>query len=655
MSEQSNMMEYKPQKIHVQKGDEFINNPYQQKEQGFKANPNPNPQEPPVDKELERLKQNKALLDQFEYDLDEEHWVGKDAHGDLVIYSESQYSSLKQNIEKKLLEKQWESVPKEIETPYDKFEYDDDTDTWFLHSEDGNFLSYTDAEYQEKKKAFIEDEQQKRQEAQKKKEVEKANAQLNKTAEQQQLNESLKKEVKEANVKMENIQAPSGEVQKEPELTEWEENFSKFQSKDSLKMLEVRRSWKHYNSVKGTVNEVLALNDLIQACNNYCFLKISFFKRGEAKKRLEQVKLIRDRAKNALAISPYKDKLDQMVEIRKGDRKLEEERRKEKKIQQKQEDQEGEPTYIYTNADLNYSEMIPLSKKLTIGALGGLAWLVGSTVSLVAAPFKFVAGVGRKLYRHSMEKKYGIKYDTSSFAGFADSFKPKPYINRALVLFVNPIHIESSSKKKLAKERYEAEHELINQDLESYREKTYSDEDIDKDIVQDDAYESRNAYMECKAKLKELSSKKTSNMTSGQLQEHNDEIERLSKEVEEHQENVFRFAVMLKENGETINNDMYGELLEDRRERVEKAAKEAIKNYDQKKAQDEKDLKALQDTDTSGMSDLQREEHQKRITEIQLGMDLREDAIKDYIEQCKYDGKTVDMSVFGKALKDIYG
>ncbi len=88
---------------------------------------------------------------------------------------------------------------------------------------------------------------------------------------------------------------------------------------------------------------------------------------------------------------------------------------------------------------------------------------------------------------------------------------------------------------------------------------------------------------------------------------------------------------------------------------MEKAAKEAIKNYDQKKAQDEKDLKDLQDTDTSGMSDLQREEHQKSITEIKLGMDLREDAIKDYIEQCKYDGKTVDMSDFGKAYKDIYG
>ena len=108
---------------------------------------------------------------------------------------------------------------------------------------------------------------------------------------------------------------------------------------------------------------------------------------------------------------------------------------------------------------------------------------------------------------------------------------------------------------------------------------------------------------------------------------------------------------MLKDNGETINNDLYGEILEDRRERLKKAANDAIKDYDQ----NEKDLKALQDKDTSGMTDLQREEHQKKITESQYGMYSREDAIKDYIEQCKYDGKTVDMKRFGKAYNNIYG
>ena len=69
---------------------------------------------------------------------------------------------------------------------------------------------------------------------------------------------------------------------------------------DSVKMQNVKSALNAYAELsKGKMSsedERDYLNDIVSACDSYCFMKFSLFKFGEAKKRLSQVKEMRSKA-----------------------------------------------------------------------------------------------------------------------------------------------------------------------------------------------------------------------------------------------------------------------------------------------------------------------------------------------------------------------
>ena len=81
-----------------------------------------------------------------------------------------------------------------------------------------------------------------------------------------------------------------------------EKCFAEKQEGDSDRMLAVRNALKEYHEhLEGrdgpdTYNKWRLLTNIVKACKSYRFLRFSIFKRGEAKKRLQQVIALQEKA-----------------------------------------------------------------------------------------------------------------------------------------------------------------------------------------------------------------------------------------------------------------------------------------------------------------------------------------------------------------------
>ena len=169
-----------------------------------------------------------------------------------------------------------------------------------------------------------------------------------------------------------------------------EKCFAEKQEGDSDRMLAVRNALKEYHEhLEGspdTYNKWRLLTNIVKACKSYRFLRFSIFKRGEAKKRLQQVIALQEKAA-AMAEDEHEEMKmmgitdDDTIEgFYKGDQK----------------DEKG---YVWTNRAkaANEAWTAKLVNNTTVGqkaasiVIGGLAFLLYNPIRLagaaVMAPF----------------------------------------------------------------------------------------------------------------------------------------------------------------------------------------------------------------------------------------------------------------------------
>ena len=128
---------------------------------------------------------------------------------------------------------------------------------------------------------------------------------------QETFDKNLKENIKEGGIK-ENMLNPPEELQKEKQKDApagdsylvWNGVNIIKEGEDSVKMQNVKSALNAYAELsKGKMSsedERDYLNDIVSACDSYCFMKFSLFKFGEAKKRLSQVKEMRSKAMDRL-------------------------------------------------------------------------------------------------------------------------------------------------------------------------------------------------------------------------------------------------------------------------------------------------------------------------------------------------------------------
>ena len=169
-----------------------------------------------------------------------------------------------------------------------------------------------------------------------------------------------------------------------------EKCFAEKQEGDSDRMLAVRNALKEYHEhLEGspdTYNKWRLLTNIVKACKSYRFLRFSIFKRGEAKKRLQQVIALQEKAA-AMAEDEHEEMKmmgitddDTIEEFYKGDQK----------------DEKG---YVWTNRvkAANEAWAAKVVNNTTSGqkaasiVIGGLAFLLYNPIRLagaaVMAPF----------------------------------------------------------------------------------------------------------------------------------------------------------------------------------------------------------------------------------------------------------------------------
>lgn len=335
---------------------------------------------------------------------------------------------------------------------YEKYEYDMDSDTWFNETK-----SFTDEELKKKQEEFetqrkLAEEEKQRQTEEKAKqgEIREVKKELLHDDNQIKLNESVSEEIIEVNVKAENILTAPGEAVAPPEYIGWDKSFAIKQKDDSEKMANIREALAEYHTVKGEPAEADALRRVIQYCNNYTWMKIPFFKFGKAKKRLNEVKRLREEAKAALEQSPYKDNYS-FVEHEHDEVAVE-----------KTTDVEESKQFIY-NETGTYMDNIGVSTAGRVAAsiAGILSWMVLFPLELVTYPLRAMAYGVDKLYRKA-EKAYGVK-DVRREINMGINYKPGHYYTKIIEAAHNPIFTKSGEKKdQIIKERGEMDDVMLS-------------------------------------------------------------------------------------------------------------------------------------------------------------------------------------------------
>ena len=204
-----------------------------------------------LQKNEELLKKNPYAFDNYEYNMDEDVYIGENG-----VYSPAELERLN---------KQYEDRQKKQE------QYDDLDATIYEERSD-----------EEMAKLYADDNQLK-------------------------LKESVEEDITAANVKKEKLLSAGGDPVPEPKYIGWDQAFSVRQKDDSEKMAGIRSALAHYHEVKGSDYEGDALRNLITSCNTYTWMKVPFLKFGKAKERLDEVKALRTRAMQELEQSPYKN------------------------------------------------------------------------------------------------------------------------------------------------------------------------------------------------------------------------------------------------------------------------------------------------------------------------------------------------------------
>ncbi len=334
---------------------------------------------------------------------------------------------------------------------YEKYEYDMDSDTWFNETQ-----SFTDEELKKMQEEFetqrklAEEKQRQAEEKAKQGEIREVKEELLHDDNQIKLSESVSEEIIEVNVKAENILTAPGEAVAPPEYIGWDKSFAIKQKDDSEKMANIREALAKYHTVKGEPEEADALRRVIQHCNNYTWMKIPFFKFGKAKKRLNEVKRLREEAKAELEQSPYKDNYSFV-----------EHEHDEVAVEKKTEEQESEQ-YIYTEKE-NYIDAAGVSTAGRVAAsiTGILTWMVLFPLELVTYPLRAMAYGVDKLYRKA-EKAYGVT-DERRKINMGINYKPGHYYTKIIEAAHNPIFTKSGKKKdQIIKEHGEMDDAMLN-------------------------------------------------------------------------------------------------------------------------------------------------------------------------------------------------
>ncbi len=88
------------------------------------------------------------------------------------------------------------------------------------------------------------------------------------------------------------------EILPEPEYIGIDEKFAQIKSDDGERMIKVRTALKHYHEALSNNSDVTEpLNAIIKACDNYTYMRFSLFRGSRGKKRLKEVKELRDQAR----------------------------------------------------------------------------------------------------------------------------------------------------------------------------------------------------------------------------------------------------------------------------------------------------------------------------------------------------------------------
>ena len=297
----------------------------------------------------------------------------------------------------------------------------------------------------------------------------------------------------------------------EPQFIGLEKKYSAKKENDSPKMQAVRDAIAAYHDPESyRMTEPQALDNLIKACDRYCRGRFRIFKRGDAKKRLEEVMALREQAeqKKQALLSEKKDGIDHIYNA---------------------------GNYEFYNTQVNATQGANLGKKIVGGVVAFLNATVGNVFRLVTL---------QPLWKGKIHwKSYSTYYETIKFLDrtFGREKKIERVDDQGHVIegeydTVKQYETSTSHKDKLKSKTLAAE-EAQMKSYEAMKERGDFD-DFDEDAYMDHEYANEERLRETKQLLLEEYRKETRNQKA---------IDHYEKVLKEQQLRANKFEAYMKQ------------------------------------------------------------------------------------------------------------
>lgn len=296
----------------------------------------------------------------------------------------------------------------------------------------------------------------------------------------------------------------------EPQFIGLEKKYSAKKENDSPKMQAVRDAIAAYHDPESyRMTEPQALDNLIKACDRYCRGRFRIFKRGDAKKRLEEVMALREQAeqKKQALLSEKKDGINHIYNA---------------------------GNYEYYNTQVNATQGANLGKKIVGGVVAILDVTVGNLFRLATL---------QPLWKGKIHwKSYSTYYKTIKFLDrtFGREKKIERVDEQGHVIegeydTVKQYETSTSHKAKLKSKTLAAE-EAQMKSYEAMKEQGIFD-DFDEDAYMDHEYANEERLRETKQLLLEEYKKETRNQKA---------IDHYEKVLKEQQLRANKFEAYMK-------------------------------------------------------------------------------------------------------------
>ena len=312
----------------------------------------------------------------------------------------------------------------------------------------------------------------------------------------------------------------------EPQFIGLEKKYAAKKENDSPKMQAVRDAIAAYHDPESyRMTETQALDNLIKACDRYCRGRFRIFKRGDAKKRLEEVMALRERAeqKKQAVLSERKDGIEHIYNA---------------------------GNYEFYNTQVNATQGANLGKKIVGGVVAFFNATVGNVFRLVTL---------QPLWKGKIHwRSYSTYYETIKFLDrtFGREKKIERVDEQGHVIegeydTVKQYETSTSHKDKLKSKTLAAE-EAQMKSYEAMKEQGIFD-DFDEDAYMDHGYLNDDKLKEAKRDL----------IKEYQKQPRNQEaIDYYEKQIEERQHEAEKFLAYMTKYKPTVgyNIDDHTEL-----------------------------------------------------------------------------------------------